>query len=109
MPNIWVTIEKHFLASQISLFQLHIMPPLGYIHMAPLTIHVQTSIPRGLIIARHNQAVHLITQTLQANPHTHFYMLINARNLNNTNKKTQSHNGLSNVDAHNQPAHAKRN
>ena len=42
---------------------------------------------KGLIIACHNQAVHLITQALQANKHTRFYTLINAWNLNNKNQK----------------------
>ena len=35
---------------------------------------------KGLRIARHNKAVHLITQTLQANKHTRFYTLTNAGN-----------------------------
>ena len=42
---------------------------------------------KGLRIARHNKAVHLITQTLQANKHTRYYTLTNACNLNNTNQE----------------------
>ena len=42
---------------------------------------------KGLIIARHNKAVHLITQTLQANKHTRYYTLINAGNLNGMNQE----------------------
>ncbi len=42
---------------------------------------------KGLRIARHNQAVHLITQTLRANKHTHFYTLTNAGNLHNKNQE----------------------
>ena len=38
---------------------------------------------KGLRIARHNKATHLITQTLQANKNTRFYTLTNAGNLNN--------------------------
>ena len=41
----------------------------------------------GLSIARHNKAVHLLTQTLQANKHTRFYTLRNASNLNNMNQE----------------------
>ena len=42
---------------------------------------------KGLRIARHNNAVHLITQTLQANKHTRYYTLTNVGNLNNTNQQ----------------------
>ena len=42
---------------------------------------------KGLRIARHNNAVHLITQTLQANKRTRYYTLTNAGNLNNTNQQ----------------------
>ena len=38
---------------------------------------------KGLRIARHNKATHLITQTLQANKNTRFCTLTNAGNLNN--------------------------
>ena len=38
---------------------------------------------KGLRIARRNKAVHLITQTLQANKHTRFFTLTNAGNLHN--------------------------
>ena len=38
---------------------------------------------KGLRIARHNKATHLITQTLQANKNTRFYTLANVGNLNN--------------------------
>ena len=38
---------------------------------------------KGLRIAWHNKAVHLITQTLQANKITRFFTLTNAGNLNN--------------------------
>ena len=38
---------------------------------------------KGLTIARHNKAVHLIIQTLQANKHTRFFTPTNAGNLNN--------------------------
>ena len=38
---------------------------------------------KGLRIARHNKAVHLITQTLQANNNTRFFTLVNAGNHNN--------------------------
>ena len=38
---------------------------------------------KGLRIARHNKAIHIITQTLQANKYTRFYTLIIACNLNN--------------------------
>ena len=39
---------------------------------------------KGLRVTRHYKAVHLITQTLQANKHTRFFTLSNAGNLNNT-------------------------
>ena len=42
---------------------------------------------KGLRIACHNNAVHLITQTLQTNKHTRYYTLTNACNLNNTNQQ----------------------
>ena len=42
---------------------------------------------KGLRIARHNHAIHLITQTLQASKHTRFYTLTNAGNLNNMNQQ----------------------
>ena len=38
---------------------------------------------KGLRIARHNKAVHLLTQTLQANKNTRFFTLTNAGNFNN--------------------------
>ena len=38
---------------------------------------------KGLRIARHNKALHLITQTLQANKNTRFFTLTNACNLIN--------------------------
>ena len=38
---------------------------------------------KGLRIARHNKAVHLITQTLQANKHTRFFTRVNAGSINN--------------------------
>ena len=38
---------------------------------------------KGFRIARHNKAVHLITQTLQANKHTRFLTRVNAGHLNN--------------------------
>ena len=38
---------------------------------------------KGLTIARHIKAVHLITQTLQANKNTQFFTLTNVGNLNN--------------------------
>ena len=38
---------------------------------------------KGLRIARHNKAVHLITQTLQANKNTRFFTLAKARKINN--------------------------
>ena len=41
---------------------------------------------KGLRIARHNKAVHLITQTLHANKQTRYYTLTNTCNLNNTNQ-----------------------
>ena len=43
---------------------------------------------KGLRIARHNKAVHLITQTLQANKRTRYYTLTNANNLNNKNQES---------------------
>ena len=42
---------------------------------------------KGLRIARHNNAVHLITHALQANKHTRYYTLTNAGNLNNINQQ----------------------
>ena len=42
---------------------------------------------KGLRIARHNNAVQLITQTLQANKHTRYYTLTNAGNLDNINQQ----------------------
>jgi hypothetical protein len=42
---------------------------------------------KGLRIARHNRAVHLITQTLQANKHTRYYTLTNAGNHNNMSQE----------------------
>ena len=39
---------------------------------------------KGLRIARHNKAVHLITQTLQAIKNTRFYTLTNAGKIHNT-------------------------
>ena len=41
---------------------------------------------KGLTIARHNKAVHLIIQTLQANEHTRYYTLTNAGNTNTNNQ-----------------------
>jgi hypothetical protein len=38
---------------------------------------------KGLIIARHTNVVHLITQTLQPNKNTRYYTLTNVGNLNN--------------------------
>jgi hypothetical protein len=43
---------------------------------------------KGLRIARHNKAVHLITQTLQANKHTRFLTRANAGHLNNRPQET---------------------
>ena len=43
---------------------------------------------KGLRIARHNKAVHLITQTLQANKHTRFLTRTNAGHLNNQPQET---------------------
>ena len=43
--------------------------------------------PKGLRIARHNKAVHLITHTLQANKHTQYYTLTNACNFINMNQE----------------------
>ena len=42
---------------------------------------------KGLSIARHNKAVHLITQTLQANKHTKYYTLTNAGTSNNNRQE----------------------
>ena len=42
---------------------------------------------KGLRIARHNKAIHLITQTVQANKHTRYYTLTNACNINNTSQE----------------------
>ena len=42
---------------------------------------------KGLRIARHNNAVHLITQALQANKHTRYYTLTIVGNLNNINQQ----------------------
>jgi hypothetical protein len=42
---------------------------------------------KGLRIARHNKAVHLITQTLQANKHTRYYTLTNAGTHNNISQE----------------------
>ena len=39
---------------------------------------------KGLRIARHNNVVHLITQTLQANKNTRYFTLTNAGKINNT-------------------------
>ena len=39
--------------------------------------------PKGLRIARHNKAVHLIIRTLQANKNTKFFTLVNAGKINN--------------------------
>ena len=39
---------------------------------------------KGLRIARHNKAVHLITQTLQANKNTRLYTVPNVGKINNT-------------------------
>ena len=41
---------------------------------------------KGLKIARHNKAVHLITQTLQTNKYTWYYTLTNASNINNNSQ-----------------------
>ena len=42
---------------------------------------------KGVRIARHNKALHLITQTLQANKHTRYYTLTNACNTNNISQE----------------------
>ena len=42
---------------------------------------------KGLRIAHHNKAVHLIIQTLQANKYTRYYTLTNACNNNNTRQE----------------------
>ena len=62
---------------------------------------------KGLRIARHNNTVHLITQTLQANKHTRFYTLTNAGNIDNMNQEQLSQNGSQNAHAHKQVANAK--
>ena len=38
---------------------------------------------KGLRVSRHNKAVHVIAQTLQANKSTRFFTLTNANNFNN--------------------------
>ena len=57
---------------------------------------------KGLRITQHNNAVHLITQTLLANKNTRFYTLTNASNLNNKPSKQTILDWLLNVHAHNQ-------
>ena len=53
--------------------------------MTPPPINMRTPIPKikNLRIARHNNVVHLITQTLQAHKNTRFFTLTNAGHLNN--------------------------
>ena len=58
---------------------------------------------KGLRIARHNKATHLITQTPQANKNTRFYTLTNDGNLNNQPHTQQSQNGSSKCICPQQP------
>ena len=51
--------------------------------MAPPIINMWTPIVKRQRIARHNKAVHLITQTLQANKHIWFFTWTNAGKLTN--------------------------
>ena len=43
----------------------------------------ENSYLKGLRVARHDKAIHLITHTLQANKNTRFFRLANARKINN--------------------------
>jgi hypothetical protein len=51
--------------------------------MAPHPINSEHPYLKGLRIARHNKAIHLITQTLQAHKNTRFFTFTNAGHLNN--------------------------
>ena len=62
---------------------------------------------KGLRIARHNKAVHLITQTLQANKNTRFLTLTNAGQLNNQPQKQTLPNCYSNAHVTKNHANAK--
>ena len=62
------------------------MPQKWQRHVAHLLSMCEHPYLKGLRIAHHNKAVHLITQTLQANKHTR-YTLTNAGNLNNNNQE----------------------
>lgn len=58
--------------------------PQWQTHMASPIINMQKPLLlKGLKIARHNKAIHLITRALQANIKTWFFTLTNAGNLNN--------------------------
>ena len=61
---------------------------------------------KGLRIARHNNAVHLITQTLQANKHNRYYTLTNAGNTNNNTQEQIVPDWLMNCTSHRQDASA---
>ena len=81
MPNTWVTTCRIY---------------FGPLHTKTLIVHcvTETHWPnllsncehpylKGTRIAQHNKAVHLITQTLQANKNTRFFTLTNACTFNN--------------------------
>ena len=64
---------------------------------------------KGLRIARHNKALHLITQMLQANKNTRFFTLTNAGTLNNTTPEQTIPDSLTNAHANKDHVDAKLN
>jgi hypothetical protein len=88
MPNTWVTTVRTFSGLSNS------KTPTAYYATKMIETHgriycqwCEPPYLKGLRIARHNKAVHLITQTLQANKHTRYYTLTNAGNHNNMSQE----------------------
>jgi hypothetical protein len=83
MPNTWATTEKNILWPLTHQHPNHTLCHKNerdtWPHLLSICEHPYL---KGFIIARHNKAVHLITQTLQANKNTRFFTLTNAGHLN---------------------------
>ena len=87
MPNTWVIIERTSYGPSNSKPQLHTMSQNDrdtWPHLLSMCKHPYL---KGLRSTCHNKAVHLITQTLQANKHTRYYTLTNAGNHNNMSQE----------------------
>ena len=89
MPNTWVTTEKKtsFGPSNSQTSIAHNAKKDNRDTWPHLLLMCEHPYMKGLRIARHNNAVHLINQTLQANKHTRYYTLTNAGNFNNIDQQ----------------------